>query len=120
MTNNVFIIPEEVTSEIRLIKGLYLFDIIFIFAFYFIGDMFQGLIHPLIQIPYMFFLVILSLYLTRPSHENPGKRKYYSFLYKLQKNKEPQIFHFREETVSDPYFTIDTFLESQKGGYIYE
>ena len=116
MTDNVFIIPEEVNSEVRLIKGLYLFDIVFIFGFYFVGDMFQDLIHPLFQIPYMVFLVLFSLYLTRPSRENPGKRKYFSFLYKLIKKNEAQVFHQRQDELRDPYLTIESFLENSKGG----
>lgn len=116
MTDNVFIIPEEVNSEVRLMKGLYLFDIAFIFGFYFVGDMFQDLIHPLLQIPYMVFLVLFSLYLTRPSRENPDKRKYFSFLYKILKKKEAQVFHQRLDELSNPLLTIESFLETGKGG----
>lgn len=114
MNDNVFIIPEEVNSEIRLMKGLYFFDLVFVGGFYLVMDMFSELIHPFFQIPYIVFNIVFSFILTRPSFENPGKRKYFSFLYKILKHQEPQTYHKREASVGTLDLTIESFLDEDK------
>lgn len=78
-----YTIAMEIKSETYFGKGIFFFDLAFIFVYWFLMSNFEGFVHPMLQLPYTAFNVIVALILTRKSTKNPGKRIYQEVIYKL-------------------------------------
>jgi Na+-translocating ferredoxin:NAD+ oxidoreductase RnfD subunit len=92
---NKFVIPEELESEVELIKGLYLPDILFIGAWYIVTEPFKSFVDPRINLVYTVFNVILAFILTRKSASNHGKRIYEEWLMFFLRDKA--VYHMTED-----------------------
>jgi len=78
-----YTIAMEIKSETYFGKGIFFFDVAFIFIYWFVFSLFEDLIHPLLAIPYTVFNIAVAFVLTRKSAKNPGKRIYQEVIYKL-------------------------------------
>ena len=91
---NTYLIPQEIKTETMLGKGIYFVDLVVIFLIYYVMDFFKPLVHPLLQLPYMAFTLLIGLILTRRLRANPEKRMYQSLYYYLARDKK--VYHRRE------------------------
>lgn len=94
---NAYLIPQEIKSETMVGLGFYMMDIVIIVFIFYIMNFFSDLIHPLVQIPYMFLSIVIGIILTRRLKANPDKRLYQSLYYYLRRDKK--IYHRRETAV---------------------
>lgn len=90
-----YTIAMEIKSETYFGKGIFLFDLAFIFVYWYVFSMFENLIHPLLALPYTIFNILVAFILTRKSSKNPGKRIYQEVLYKIMAAKK-MSYHCRE------------------------
>lgn len=69
-------IPKEVSTELKLNKVLFLFDLLCMIALIICTMIFNNFVHQKLQIPYYIFMGIVGvIMLWRPS-TNPRKRMY--------------------------------------------
>lgn len=69
-------IPKEIRTELKINKVLYLFDLLFIIGLVVFTMTTKSLVHPMLQIPfYIFMLIVGVLLIVRPS-TNPQKRMF--------------------------------------------
>ncbi len=83
-----FEMVQELKSSTKVIKWLYLFDLLFIGCYLAIMFMFVGYVHPVLTIPYHVFNVIAAMILTSPSPFNPKKRIFQSLLFIAKKDNK--------------------------------
>jgi|SRR5699024_1224522 len=81
-------IPNEVSTELKINKVLYLFDLMFIIGLILFRQITISFIHSNLTLYYTIFLGIFGLFmLIRPS-TNPQKRMYQSLLFGIVRKKE--------------------------------
>ncbi|MGL4483769.1 MAG: DUF5592 family protein [Anaerovoracaceae bacterium] len=75
MTNETrHIVPQEIRSQTKVIKGIYLFDLAFIISYYLFFSAFIANVHGSLTVLYHITNIIIPLILTRKSPFNSGKR----------------------------------------------
>ena len=81
-------IPNEVSTELKINKVLYLFDLMFIIGLILFRQITINFIHSSLTIYYTIFLAVFGLFMiVRPS-TNPKKRMYQSLLFGIVRKKE--------------------------------
>lgn len=88
MIYNSEIMPEELISERRMTRGIYIFDFFTIIAFAAFGYLTRMLVASSFQTIYVFGNAAIGFYLTRYSKSNPKKRIYQSIRYFLSRSRE--------------------------------
>lgn len=83
-----YLIPQEIKSETYFGKGVFLFDLVFVFLFYMIMSLFEEAIDERLRIVYTVFNVFIAFILTRKSSKNPGKRVYESLIFSYLHEKD--------------------------------
>lgn len=95
---NTYLIPQEIKSETMFGKGIYMIDVAIILLIYYIMDFFKPLVHPLLQLPYLVFTLIIGIIVTRRLRANPDKRLCQSLYYYLCRDK--RVYHRREADIA--------------------
>ncbi len=109
-------IAMEIKTETYLGKGFFLFDIAFVFAFWFIMSNFDTLVYPQLKIVYTAFNILLAVALTRKSGKNPQKRIYEALIiyFLSQKSRryhvKERIYANEEEKGEEEPKTISTLF----------
>lgn len=81
-------IPNEISTELKINKVLYLFDLMFIVFLIIFRQITMSFIHSSFTLHYTIFLGLFGLFMiVRPS-SNPQKRMYQSLLYAIIRKKE--------------------------------
>ncbi|MBU3569204.1 DUF5592 family protein [Priestia aryabhattai] len=89
--------PEEISTELKVNKSLYLFDLFFIIGLLMVTRMLRFFNHPILQIPFYIFMSIFGmLMIIRPS-TNPKKRMYETLLLTLVRKKSTYCAIDRDE-----------------------
>ena len=79
---------EELHTPTKVHKRLYLFDLCFVFLYFFIFMIFgQERVHQALQIPYYVFNFVVALLLTTHSPFNPQKRIFQSILFYIKRDR---------------------------------
>lgn len=91
-------IPKEISTELKINKALYLFDLIFILGVLAITLVFKNFIHPLLFFPYYIFMGFFALVMIWRPFTNPQKRMYQVLYITIMKSR-------------DTYCAIDTEQE---------
>ena len=78
---------DELNAPTKIYKGLHLFDVAFIGAFFGIMLMFRDQVHPYVIWPYYIFNLFVGLILTIHSPFNPQKRIFQSIWYALKRDR---------------------------------
>ncbi|WP_455931388.1 DUF5592 family protein [Priestia aryabhattai] len=90
-------IPKEISTELKINKSLYLFDLLFIIGLLMVTMMLRFFIHPILQIPFYVFMGIFGLLMiVRPS-PNPQKRRSEALLFTLVRKKSTYCAIDREQ-----------------------
>ncbi|MGG2088284.1 DUF5592 family protein [Priestia aryabhattai] len=89
--------PEEISTELKINKSLYLFDLFFIIGLLMVTMMLRFFNHPTLQILFYIFMSIFGmLMIIRPS-TNPKKRMYEALLLTLVRKKSTYCAIDRDE-----------------------
>ncbi|MFP7176272.1 MULTISPECIES: DUF5592 family protein [Priestia] len=90
-------IPKEVTTELKINKSLFLFDLLFIIGLLIFTMILNIFIHPTLQIPYYIFMGIVGLIMIWRPHTNPKKRMYQVLLITMMRKKNTYCAIDQEE-----------------------
>lgn len=82
-----YIIPQELKSETKLWKWIYLSDLIFIISYVAITNILNIFVPSQLSTVYLIFNIIVALSLSIRSPFNPKKRIYHSIIYLLFREK---------------------------------
>lgn len=82
-----YILVEELESERKISDKISLPDFFFMIGYFVLSLAFSDLVHPKLTILYYAYNFFVSIILTRPSKNNPGKRIYESIFFILIKNR---------------------------------
>ena len=102
MKDEIFLIPEEVRSEVKFFKWLYMKDVVAIIISCVIIESLDLFVYPALKTGYIAMAGLLALILTRRSRVNPGKRVGASLAFYLLKRKqnleycrvEPEVYEY--------------------------
>lgn len=84
-------IPNEVTSELKINKMLYLHDFLFLVGLIVLRLMTLPFIPSVLHIPFTGFLVIFGLFMVMRPATNPQKRMIHALYYALIKRKDTYL-----------------------------
>lgn len=80
------IIPQEISSEVKITKGLTMRAIIVIVLTLFVTEQFSFIVHPKLKLLYNIFCIGIGICMILPSSKNPGKQFYETLLLSAFKN----------------------------------
>lgn len=83
-----YIVAQEVKSETKVSKNIYLFDFFFILVYFTISLILGIVVHENLKILFYVFSGICALYLTTNSRTNRGRRNYESILLFLRRDRD--------------------------------
>lgn len=92
-----YLVVQEVSSETKVSKNIFLFDLFFILVFFTVSAILGSLVHSSFRILYYIFSAVVALFLTGKSGKNRKRRNYESIILYLKKDRE--VYH--PETVID-------------------
>ncbi|MGI8382593.1 DUF5592 family protein [Priestia megaterium] len=82
-----YTIPKEISTELKINKSLYLFDLLFIIGLLLFTMMLRYFIHPMLYIPFYVFMGIFGLIMILRPLTNPQKRMYEILLLTMVRKK---------------------------------
>lgn len=105
MGNNKYLVTQEIKSEAKVLKSIYITDLFFIVAVILIAYTFMDMVATPLRYPFLIFTVILSIILRLPSPYNRRRRImdtlliflrrdtniYYPVFFKEKKEKQGEI-----------------------------
>lgn len=91
MQQRQYRIPNEVTTELKINKMLYLYDLLFLVALIIVRLIALPFIPDALHLPFTFFLVAFGLFLVIRPTTNPEKRMVHVLYYALVKKKDTYI-----------------------------
>lgn len=94
-----FEIPEEINSEIKVFKSVYLFDLVIVLLSLVFASITSAVIYPALTIPYYIFVGVSILFLVAKSPSNPGMRNYRTIY--LLFTKDSNTYYKIDEEISD-------------------
>lgn len=95
------IIPAEVDSEIKFSKNISQQALIIIVGTFFSLQCLVTLVHPILQMWYLLFALLLGVFLIIPGGKhNPGKRMFHCVLYSFIKKRSVYFSIDREEALA--------------------
>lgn len=86
-----YILPKEISSQMKISKTIYLFDLVFIGIFIVMAIMLSSMVYKPLIIPYYIFMFIMAIYFRSSSTVNPKKRKYQSIYYSFTRDRKAYI-----------------------------
>ncbi|MGG3801186.1 DUF5592 family protein [Metabacillus fastidiosus] len=90
-------IPKEISSELKITKSLFLFDLLFLVALGVVTLIFQRFVHRDLLIFYYIFMGITALTMIWRSSTNPKKRMYEILLITVMRKKSTYCAIDREQ-----------------------
>ena len=83
-----YLIPKNHTTEIKIVKGITLTDIIIIAIIMVVMMIMGSLVNAYLRVVYYIFAGLLSLYLSRQSRDNPKKRIYQTLILLIRRDRK--------------------------------
>lgn len=84
----IYTLPKQITSETKITKNLFLFDMLFIGFIMILAWFFNGLVYDEIKIIYYISCFVIALVLRTKSKLNPKKRIFNSIYLFLIKDRK--------------------------------
>ena len=81
-------IPSEISTELKINKMLYLFDLIFIIGLIVFRMIALPFVHQSLTIPFTIFLIVFGLFMIIRPTTNPQKRMFHAILYSVVRKKD--------------------------------
>lgn len=104
-----YLVVEEVKSQTKVRKGIFVFDLFFIVVWMTMTGMLGSIVHSNFKIIYYVFSFCCGLFLTLTSGQNRKRRNYQSMVLFLKKDREV----YYPENKAD-----DTEVEDEEEEYI--
>lgn len=79
------IMPDEIETETKIVKGVYVKDFFIMVGAYVFAYLSMGLVAEPLQAVYQIGTVLIALIVTRKSGINPGKRNYESMRFLIER-----------------------------------
>jgi len=80
-------IPEEINSEIKIYKSIYLFDLFIVVCALLFAYFTSSIIFPPLVMLYYIFVAVTTLFLLSKNSNNPGRRTFTSIYLLLKKDR---------------------------------
>lgn len=90
-------IPKEIRTELKINKALFLFDLLFIIGLVVFTMTTKPLVHPMFQIPYYIFMLIVGVILIVRPNTNPQKRMFEALFIALARKRSTYCAIDREQ-----------------------
>lgn len=84
----IYRIPNEITTELKINKALYLFDLFLIIGLILFRMVALPFVHSSLVWPFTIFLFLFGLFLIIRPSTNPQKRMFQAILYALVRKKD--------------------------------
>lgn len=81
-------IPKEITTELKINKALYLFDLLFMVALLVLAMTLGNVVHSSLRIPFYIFMGIIGIVLIIRPYTNPKKRMYQAIFIAFSRRKD--------------------------------
>lgn len=81
-------IPKEITTELKINKALYLFDLLFMVALLVLAMTLGNVVHSSLRIPFYIFMGIIGVILIIRPYTNPQKRMYQAIFIAFSRRKD--------------------------------
>lgn len=81
-------IPNEITTELKINKLLYLLDLLFIIGLIVLRQIMMPFIHSSLELYFTLFLALFGLFMIIRPSTNPQKRMYQAVLYAIIRRKD--------------------------------
>lgn len=95
-------IPKEITTELKINKALYLFDLLFMVALLVVAMTLGNIVHSSLRLPFYFFMGIIGVISIIRPFTNPKKRMYQAIYIAFSRRK-------------DTYCAIDEPVDKEEG-----
>lgn len=82
-----YIIPKEISSEMKFAKNFYLFDLVFIVGALGIAWLLSACVYSKLVFLYYIFVFLGAVFLAMKSKHNPEKRNFQTIYYAIKKDK---------------------------------
>lgn len=83
-----YVVAQEIKSETKVGKSIYLFDLFFVVVYIGVSFVFAAAVHESLTILFYIFSFGCALFLTAKSHANRKRRNYESIILFLRRDKE--------------------------------
>ena len=83
-----YVVAQEIKSETKVGKSIYLFDLFFVVIYLCISFALAAAVHESLTVPFYLFSFGCSLFLTAKSHANRKRRNFESIILFLRRDKE--------------------------------
>jgi len=84
----IYRIPREITSELKITKFIYLFDLLFIVGLILFRFLTIEYVHSDFRTAYTIFLVLFGIFMIIRPKSNPNKRMYQAIYYAIVRKKD--------------------------------
>lgn len=91
MANRRHFVPVEVRTRKKISAKIYLFDFFFLIGALVVALATQNLVIPSLRIIYIGFTLLVALYLTRNSGNNPGKHVFQAMWFYIRRPRTSYI-----------------------------
>lgn len=81
-------IPKEITTELKINKALYLFDLLFMVALLVLAMVLGNVVHSSLKIPFYVFMGFIGIVLIIRPYTNPKKRMYQAIVIAFSRRKD--------------------------------
>ncbi|RXZ02130.1 DUF5592 family protein [Fictibacillus sp. S7] len=81
-------IPKEITTELKINKALYLFDLLFMVALLVLAMVLGNVVHSSLKIPFYLFMGFIGIVLIIRPYTNPKKRMYQAIVIAFSRRKD--------------------------------
>ena len=82
-----YVVAQEIKSETKVGKSIYLFDLFYIIIFMTVSFVFGDAVHEMLKIPYYIFSGVCAVFLTSKSLMNRKRRNFESIILFLRRDK---------------------------------
>lgn len=82
-----YIVTQEIKSETKVGKVIYVFDFFFLVVWIMVSYMLAYMVADELHVPFYIFSVIMAIILTMPSFSNKKRRNYQSILLLIKKDR---------------------------------
>ncbi len=86
-----YIVVQDMKTETKVSKNIYLFDFFFLLVYAAVSLMFGSVVHAMLRIPFYLFSGVCGIFLTMKSSWNKKRRNWESLFLFIRRDKE--VYH---------------------------
>lgn len=86
-----YIVVQDMKTETKVSKNIYLFDFFFLLVYAAVSLMFGSVVHAMLRVPFYLFSGVCGIFLTMKSSWNKKRRNWESLFLFIRRDKE--VYH---------------------------